>query len=146
MNALIAYESRGGTTEAVALEIAAAVRGAGVDVTATPMRAVSPEQAAAADLLFVGTWVQGLFIARVGPAHAATRWLEHLPPLNGKPVAIFCTYAFHPRGTLPAMRSLLESKGASVVAQQSTKRNHPLRGVEAFAHTTIAAAREESPR
>jgi len=138
---LIAYESKGGTTERLARAIGAAAGGQGDEVQVAAMKDVTPEMATAADLLFAGTWVQGFFFLGVGPAHAAGRFLESLPELQGKPCAVFCTFALNPRGTLASMRRSLEGKGAKVVGAQAFGRRGGAQGAESFTSAVVAAAK-----
>lgn len=142
MKILVAYESKGGTTERLAQAIGAAARGGGDEVEVAAMKDVTTERAASADLLIAGAWVQGFLFVGVGPAHAAHRFLDHLPELKEKPCAVFCTYALNPRGTLGSMRRSLENKGAKVLGAQAFNRRAATQGAEAFAHTVVAAAKE----
>jgi len=71
----------------------------------------------AADVVVVGSWVEGFVVAGVRPAKAMRTWLAGLPRLGGRPVGVFCTFAVAPKGAVPAMRRAVETKGAVVVAQ-----------------------------
>ncbi len=112
---LIAVESRGGHTRAKAEEIAAVLGRRGSRVTVTTLAQADLQQIAAADMLVVGTWVEGFVVAGVRPARATRRWLEKLPPLGGTPVAAFCTYGFNPKGALEELSGTLEARGGRVV-------------------------------
>ncbi len=114
---LVCYESRGGRTARVATEIAAALADHDHSVRSLSIDRVGPLELANAHVVVVGTWVEGLVVARVGPAKATAAWLAGLPRLAGKTAGIFCTFSVAPRGTLPAVRRVLEAKGADVVAQ-----------------------------
>ncbi len=114
---LVCYESRGGRTEKAAEALAAEFSDAGHRVRTLPIGRVGPLELANADVIVIGTWVEGLVVAKVGPAKAMADWLAALPRLGGKTVGIFCTFSVAPRGTLPAMRRVLQDKGADVVAQ-----------------------------
>lgn len=83
--------------------------------------------------------MQGYILFGVGPARTARRLLEGLPPLGGRPAAVFCTYAFHPRGTLGVLRSALEAKGAKVVGQRAFHRRQPEQGADGFARDVLGA-------
>lgn len=114
---LVAYESSGGRTAAIAGTIAAGLRGTGAVVRAVPLAHVGIDDLATTDLLVLGTWVEGFVVAKVGPAHPMRAWLAGLPRLPGTRVATFCTYAVNPRGTLAAMREELVSRGMNVVGE-----------------------------
>ncbi|MHB2024032.1 MAG: FAD-dependent oxidoreductase, partial [Mycobacteriales bacterium] len=115
--ALVCYESRGGRTARAAQAVADALSAVGHQVRTLPIAKVGPAELANADIVVVGSPVEGLVVAGVGPAKAMRTWLARLPRLGGKPVGIFCTYAVAPKGALPAMRRALEATGAVVVAQ-----------------------------
>lgn len=103
-------------------------------------------RAASADLLALGTWVEGFILVGVGPARAARGRITALPSLGGKPCGIFCTYAVHPRKTLPTLQGLVEQKGGRVVATLSARGARPETGVPAFAARGAPALAAEAPR
>ncbi len=137
MKVLVAYESRGGKTKAAAEAVAEAARGRGAEVSLRPLAETGPEDVRAADALFAGTWVEGFILFGVGPARAMRRWLADLPELEGKPVGVFCTYAFHPRRTLDIMESSLRAKGASVEGRLSAHRRDPTLGATELARSVM---------
>ena len=139
MRVLVVYESRGGRTAKTAAAVADVLRGAGHDVVLASVTEAQPADATAADLVVVGSWTEGLIVFGVGPAKAVRAWLERLPFLAGRRAAVFCTYAFFPRGTLDAMASRLTARGATVVARRAVHRRDPLAGVEEFARAAAAS-------
>ncbi len=114
---LVCYESQGGHTARAAEEVAASLMAAGDRAVVRPVSKVSAADLSSADLVVIGSWVEGFVVAGVGPAKTTRRWLEGLPRLPGKRVAIFCTYGVSPKATLPVMRRTLEAKAATVVTQ-----------------------------
>ena len=116
---LVCYESEGGRTRAAAETIASQCFARGLDVTCSSIDEVGPREIAAADVLVIGTWVEGLVLARVRPARAMRAWLEGLPRLAARKVALFCTYSVNPRGALDEMSRIVASKGGVVVARES---------------------------
>lgn len=76
------------------------------------------------DAIAIGSWVEGFVLFRVGPAKGVLDEVGWLPPLAGKPTAVFCTYGFNPRSTLKPLRHSLEAKGAKVVAENASYRAH----------------------
>jgi len=114
---LVAYESRGGRTAHAARLVADALRGTDAVVRAVPLAQVGLADLTETDLLIVGTWVEGLVVARVRAARAARSWLAGLPRLPGLRTATFCTFAISPRGTLAEMRRALEDRGAVIIAE-----------------------------
>jgi flavodoxin len=138
MRILVGYESRGGRTGRTAEAIAEAGRKEGHTVVVRPLAQVGSDELLDQELLFLGTWVEGYILFGVGPARTARRLIEALPPLGGKPAAVFCTYAIHPRGTLGMLRSALELKGAKVVGQRAFHRNRPEQGADVFTRDVLA--------
>jgi glutamate synthase (NADPH/NADH) small chain len=112
---IVAYASRGGRTARTARLIAGSLRDTGAVVRAVPLAQIGVADLSETDLLVVGTWVEGLVLARVGPAGETRAWLAGLPRLAGLRTAAFCTFAVSPKGTLAAMRQQLEDRGAVVV-------------------------------
>jgi hypothetical protein len=147
---LVCYESRGGRTAAAAEAIATGLLEEGHYVRVLPIAKVGLAELAGAEALVVGTWVEGLVVAKVGPAEAMATWLADLPRLGGKPVAIFCTFAVAPKRTLPSMRRLFEEKGTVVVAQAAFGRGQ-FTGDHSSSFTPATFAKElarrlEAPR
>ena len=114
---LVCYASIGGKTERAAQAIADGYSAKGLVTRVLPIVKVGPAELAMTDVVVVGSWVEGFVVAGVGPAKAMKTWLDALPRLGGKTVAVFCTFGVSPKGTLRAMRRALEKKGAVVVAQ-----------------------------
>ncbi|MHB1783585.1 MAG: FAD-dependent oxidoreductase [Acidimicrobiales bacterium] len=114
---LVCYESQGGKTARAGDAVASGFSAWGDQVRVLPIAKVGPAELAAADLVVVGSWVEGFVVAGVRPAKAMRAWLAGLPRLGGRPVGVFCTYAVAPQGALPAMRRALEATGAVVVGQ-----------------------------
>jgi glutamate synthase (NADPH/NADH) small chain len=112
---LVCYESGGGRTARAAEAIADGFSGGQARVL--PITKVGPAELATADVVVVGSWVEGFVVAGVRPAKAMRTWLAGLPRLGGRPVGVFCTFAVAPKGALLAMRQAVEAKGAVVVAQ-----------------------------
>ncbi len=127
---LVAYESRGGKTKQAAEAIADACRSKGHDVTVVALSEVGQPALDAADVVFIGSWVEGFILFGVKPARAARTWLESCSSMADKTVALFCTYAVNPHSSLATMRALAEAKGAKVVAQRAMSRRSPADGAQ----------------
>ncbi|MHB1500086.1 MAG: FAD-dependent oxidoreductase [Candidatus Dormibacteria bacterium] len=130
---LVAYESRGGRTARLATLVADLLTAPGREVRSLPVAKVGVRELASADLLVVGTWVEGAVVAGVGPAPISRTWLRQLPRLGGLPTAIFCTYGVSPKGTLPQMAQELERCGARVVAKQAFRAHASAAGTNRLA-------------
>jgi hypothetical protein len=83
--------------------------------------------------------VEGFIVFGVKPAWAATGWLDQAPPLAGKPVGVFVTYAVNPRGSLGVLRRGVEAQGGKVVAEHASRRQHPEAGAADFTRRLLAA-------
>lgn len=116
---LVCYESEGGRTRAAAESIADECFASGFDVAVSSIDVVGARELAAADALIIGTWVEGLVLARVRPARAMRAWLAALPNLAGRRVGLFCTYGVNPRATLDEMARVVTAKGGIVVDRQA---------------------------
>ena len=114
---LVAYESRGGRTARAARLVADRLRGTGAVVRTVPLSQAGLAELTDTDLLVIGTWVDGLVLARVRAARATRAWLADLPRLAGLRAATFCTFAVSPAASLAGMRQALEERGAVVVAE-----------------------------
>ena len=139
MNILILYQSRNGHTRDAAEAIGGAARDLKHHVIVKSVIEVIEEDIRRADLLFAGTWVHGMILFGVKPA-GADLWVPALPSLGGKLVGIFCTYAFNPRGSLRALGSMLEARGATVIGQHAFHRSEPADGAMAFVQRLIQSA------
>lgn len=114
---LVAYESRGGRTARAAGLVAGRLRGTGAVVRTVPLSQAGLAELTDTDLLVIGTWVEGLVLARVRAARATRAWLADLPRLAGLRAATFCTFAVSPAVSMAGMRQALEEHGAVVVAE-----------------------------
>ena len=82
---------------------------------------LAPCREAEADLVFVGSWTDGLFLFGQRPGRVGR--FKKLPWLDDKHVSVFCTYAHNPGGTIAGLSKVLERKGAVVVGGQAIKRS-----------------------
>ncbi len=114
MRVAIVFDSATGTTRAAAEAMAELVRKAGHECTVTPVRDVDPESVSNADALCVGSWCKGLFFVRQRATEETMDFIDHLDDLDGKPVAVFCTYKTAVGRMLVEMAARLESRGAHV--------------------------------
>jgi len=138
--ALVAYDSRTGTTQRAAEAVAAQLHQHGIEVRPCPIAHVSMAGLAWADLIVLGTWVDGLIVAGVRPARPALAWLANLPWLGGMPAAVFCTYGFAPRGAVAIAATALRSRGAEVLVEGAVSRRRVEEDAARFASALLAAA------
>jgi len=139
MNVLVLYQSRKGHTKAAAEAIAQVARGLNHEVAVKSVIEVLQADVERADVLFVGTWVQGFILFGVRPA-GADLWAAALPSLDGKPVGVFCTYLFNPRGSLGMLGDLLAARGGTLVGQRAFHQSRTDDGAEPFVQSALQAA------
>jgi hypothetical protein len=121
VNVVVLHESMTGNTQRAAELIGGAVRAVGCEVSVRPVRAIDYHELARADLVFLGTWVDGLIVAGHRPGGRGA--LAKMPVLDHKQVAVFMTYAVHAGGALEKFTRLVtDDKGAEVVAARLFKR------------------------
>lgn len=130
MNAVIIYESLTGTTEKAAFRIASELRALRVEATPMSIKAVDEAALAAADLVVIGTWTDGIFVVGQKPARA--KRIAALPSLAGKRAVVYCTYALDPGHTLDKLVALVEGLGADVIGGYAMVRHNLNADVEDF--------------
>jgi sulfite reductase alpha subunit-like flavoprotein len=137
MDAVIIYESLTGNTEKASNMIAQELRSAGVPATVCRITTVDYQALADADLVIVGTWVDGIFV--VGQRPGRRQRLRRLPILDRKRCLVFCTYAINPGKTLEKMSRLLEGRGANVLGGMTIRRNDLEGGAKEFVDRLLEA-------
>ncbi|MGI9624209.1 MAG: flavodoxin family protein, partial [Acidimicrobiales bacterium] len=98
MKVIVLFESMTGNTRRAAELIGGSAAGAGAEVWVRPIDGYDPKELAEADIVFVGTWVDGLILFGQRPGRAGR--IKALPALDRKRVAAFCTYAVNPGKTI----------------------------------------------
>jgi flavodoxin len=136
VNVLVIYHSRSGHTRDAAEAIATAAREMSYEVTVRSVAELRQADVEKAHALFIGTWVHGMILFGVRPA-GVEQWVPALPSLTGKPVGIFCTYAFNPRGSLRMLGAMLQARGATVQGQRAFHRSHPGEGADSFVQSVM---------
>jgi hypothetical protein len=117
----VVYESMGGNTKRAAELVAGTATFLGAGATVMPITDLDYGVLAEADLIFFGTWTDGAFLFGQRPGRAGR--FKKLPWLDGKRVALFCTYAVKAGGTLPGLARIVEGLGAEVVGWRAIKRS-----------------------
>jgi flavodoxin len=117
MNIVIIYETSTGTTAQAAEAMGKLFTGGGHNCRVLSVSKADPVEAAQADLICIGGWVQGLFVIGQHPSAGTLKFIDRLGSLQGKQVAVFCTYKIAAGSTLSQMAKALERKGATVIGQ-----------------------------
>jgi hypothetical protein len=134
--AVVIYESLTGNTARAARLIGDAVAGRGVDACIYPITGIGLKDLAAADIVFVGTWVDGLVLFGHRPGRAGR--IRSMPVIDGKRVAAFMTYAIHAGKALDKFADVLSERGATVVARTLLRRDRLEAGVDEFVLEALA--------
>jgi len=138
MRALVIYESLTGTTKAAAQRIATRLVDAGWEATACSTKLVDLAALQRADVVVVGTWVDGLIL--VGQRPGGRGRLASLPLLGGKPTFGFVTFAVHPGKTLEKLSATLAARGGDVRGAMTIRRDRLDDGTAEFVESLISVA------
>lgn len=139
MQIAVVFASRTGNTQRAAELIAGGVAERGHEVTVQSVDDLDYKALATADLVILGTWVAGHFVIAQKPGDA--RRLAKVPPLTGKQVALFMTYAINPGPALAKFEKQLVAEGADVIGGYAWKRNTLPAGIDDFVDGILGAAR-----
>ena len=134
--AVVIYESLTGNTARAAQLIADEVASRGVDVTIYNITDIGLKELAEADVVFIGTWVDGLVLFGHRPGRAGR--IKRMPVVDGKPVAAFMTYAIHAGKALDRFSRVLTERGAVVVARGLLRRDRLDQGIEELVSEALA--------
>jgi Flavodoxin domain len=136
MRAVVIYESLTGNTARAARLIAEEIAALGVEVSVYPITDIGLKDLAEADIVYAGTWVDGLVLFGHRPGRAGR--IRSMPVVDGKRVAAFMTYAIHAGKALDRFATVLEERGAVVVARALLRRDHLDRGIAEFVESSLA--------
>jgi hypothetical protein len=137
VNAVVIYESLTGNTREAAERIGEALRSDGVDTAVFRIDGIDLATLAAADLVIVGSWVDGMFFVGQRPGRAGR--LRALPVIDGKQAAVFCTYAVDPGKTLTKLSDIVTERGGRVIGGVALHRKRLAEGAEDFVDRLLGA-------
>ena len=137
MNVVVIHQSRTGNTRRAAELIGGAAALAGATVAVRPVTNIDYKELAEADVVFVGTWVDGLIL--FGHRPGDTGKVRQIPKLWDKKVAAFMTHAVNPGNAADKFSALLEGHGGTVVAARSLNRRRLEDEAPAFATEVLAS-------
>jgi len=141
MRALVIHESLTGNTRTAARHIVDELVSEGWEATECSSRDVDLPALQAADVLIVGSWVDGLFFFGQRPGGGGK--LSKLPLLGNKPTYVYVTFAIDPGKTLAKLTALVEERHGDVVGGMTIRRNDLLEGSVEFAHRVVDAAKND---
>lgn len=136
MEAVVIYESLTGNTARAGHAIAAELTAGGLPTTAYPIKRIDYQALSEADLVIVGSWVDGLIVVGQRPGRLGR--IKGLPALAGKRAVVYLTYAIDPGGALQKMSDAVAGRGAEVLGGQIIRRDKLSAGVTEFVDRVLA--------
>ena len=130
MDAVVIYESLTGNTAKAGQAIAAALSAEGLPTQAFPITRIDYQALSDADLVIVGSWVDGLVVIGQKPGRLGR--IKGMPALAGKKAVVFLTYAIDPGKALQKMSDAVAARGAEVLGGQIIRRDKLEEGVADF--------------
>jgi hypothetical protein len=128
VRAIVIYESLTGHTRTAAEALARGLTARGMATVACPITVIDYQALSEADLVVVGSWVDGLFVVGQRPGRAGR--ITHLPTLAGKRAIVFLTYALHPGKALQKLSDAVAERGADVLGGITIRRDKIDAGVD----------------
>ncbi len=141
MKVAIVYESRSGNTQRAAEMIGATLQDLGHEVGVWRSTKANLEFLTDADMVFVGTWTDGIVIAGHRPGDAGR--LLKLPGIWGKPTAGFLTYAIHAGKVVDALGDVVKLRGGDWIGGRAFRRDKLPEGIAGY---VVAAVDEAEAR
>ena len=124
------YESLTGNTAKAGQAIAAGLTEAGLPTQAFPIKHIDFQALSKADLVIVGSWVDGLVVVGQKPGRLGR--IKGMPALAGKKAVVYLTYAIDPGKALQKMSDAVAARGAEVLGGQTIRRDKLEEGVNDF--------------
>lgn len=128
MHAVVIYESLTGNTARAARAIATGLTAEGVPTSAFPITKIDYQALADADLVVVGSWVDGLIFVGQRPGRLGR--VTGMPSLAGKKAVVYLTYAIDPGKSLAKMSNAVAALGADVLGGATIRRDRLVAGVD----------------
>jgi flavodoxin len=128
VRAIVIYESLTGNTRTAAEGLARGLTAKGVATVACPITHIDYQALSEADLVVVGSWVDGLFVIGQRPGRVGR--IAQLPTLAGKRAIVFLTYALHPGKALQKLSDTVAERGADVLGGITIRRDKIAAGVD----------------
>jgi hypothetical protein len=136
VDAVVIYESLTGNTARAGQAIAAELTEQGVPTRAFPITKIDYQALSDADLVIVGSWVDGLILVGQRPGRLGR--VKGMPALAGKRAVVYLTYAIDPGKALQKMSDAVAARGADVLGGQVIRRDKLEEGVDEFVDRVLA--------
>ena len=114
MNALVIYQSKGGSTRKMAEEIASELQQNNVQVKVGSIQEISPEEIESADRLYMGCQTSNMVLLGKKPDKEWRRYVGKLPIGVRKKTTLFTTYKLATGNMFKEMRSTLKYRGLQI--------------------------------
>ncbi len=124
------YESLTGNTAKAGQAIAAELTAQGLPTQAFPIKHIDYQALSRADLVIVGSWVDGLVLVGQRPGRLGR--IKGMPALAGKRAVVYLTYAIDAGKALQKMSDAVSARGADVLGGQLIRRDKLDEGVADF--------------
>jgi hypothetical protein len=130
VRAIVIYESLTGNTKTAGEAIAQRLRASGVAATACPITNIDYQELSAADLVVIGSWVDGIFVVGQRPGRVGR--ITKMPSIAGKRAVVYLTYALNPGKALQKLSDTVSGLGAEVLGGVTIRRDRIVEGVDDF--------------
>ncbi|MEQ1787884.1 MAG: hypothetical protein ABL966_12585, partial [Acidimicrobiales bacterium] len=130
VHAVVIHESLTGNTAKAGRAIAAGLTAQGITTRAFAITAIDYQALSDADLVIVGSWVDGLIVVGQRPGRLGR--IRTMPALAGKRAVVYLTYAIDPGKALQKMSDAVAALGAEVLGGQLIRRDKLDEGVDDF--------------
>jgi hypothetical protein len=137
VEAVVIYESLTGNTARAGRAIAAGLTAAGVPATACPITDIDYQALSRAQLVVVGSWVDGLILVGQRPGRLGR--ITSMPALAGKKAVVYLTYAIDAGKSLQKLSAAVEARGADVLGGQTIRRDKLDVGVDELVDRILSA-------
>ncbi len=121
------FESLTGNTAKAGRAIAAGLAAQGIPAVACPITKVDYAALSRADLVVVGSWVDGLLLIGQKPGRVGR--IAAMPALAGKRAVVYLTYAIDPGKSLQKLSDAVAARGADVLGGATIRRDKLEAGV-----------------
>jgi flavorubredoxin len=138
VDAVVIYESLTGHTAKAGQAIAEGLTAAGIPTQAYPIKHIDFQALSKADLVIVGSWVDGLVVVGQRPGRLGR--IKAMPALAGKRAVVYLTYAIDPGKALQKMSDAVAARGADVLGGQIIRRDKLEEGVDDFVDRVLQVA------
>jgi hypothetical protein len=130
VHAIVIYESLTGNTAKAGRAIAAQLSAQGLPTEAFAITRIDYQALSDADLVIVGSWVDGLVLVGQRPGRLGR--IKAMPALAGKRAIVYLTYAIDPGHSLQKLSDAVAARGAEVLGGQVIRRDKLDEGVADF--------------